>query len=185
MAGKVDPKKLPESDTPLGYINERINAHIEEYKSKRDKSRRSVLGTRISTAVLAAITTIVLGLGASNAFVGTEFSTWAPMVALVSSALTSLTSSWETLRGHEWKWVTYRSTLFALYNLRDDIGFSIAGNRTPSKPQVAGYFDRLKRILENVNDEWKLRSFKDEKKDDQQSKSGNGSVTQKAAQPVS
>lgn len=170
--GGGDSKALPESDSPLGYINASINGQVREYKSKRDRSRRAVLAGRVFAAGLAAIATVVLGLGSSQAFEGTRFTMWAPMIALVLSALMSLSASWEALRGHDWKWVAYRSTLFELYSLRDDIGFSIAGGRSPSDTQVSHYFDRLKRILEDTNDEWNLRILKNEKQDEGRRENG-------------
>jgi hypothetical protein len=119
---------------------------------------------KIYSAVIAAVTTVVLGLGSSALFTGMETAffkgTAVPyfsVAALVLSASVTVLSAWEAFGGYDWKWIRYRATLADLYELKDDLYMSKLQTKPIPADQVQLFYERLKQILRETNTEWSRR----------------------------
>jgi Protein of unknown function (DUF4231) len=141
---------LPKFASRSDFLAKQLEKHIEEYKGKRNLSRLAVKVVKIATIVIGGATTILLGLK------GTAWLQEGSLTAsaLVLSATNTMLTAWEAFADNSWKWVRYRTTLVNLYNIRDDLRFKLADGGQLSEGEATEFFQQLKTVLSETNDEW-------------------------------
>lgn len=144
---------------PVEFLQLAIDYHIRDYAEKRDHNRKYAFRVKMYSVMVAALTTVTLGLASSPLFTGSG-SFWSggaipylTVFALFLSASVTVVSSWEAFAGYDWKWVRYRTTLAELYQLKDDFFMS----KLSGKPATDKSYETLKWILQDVNVEWANR----------------------------
>ena len=139
----------------LKFLERKLAHHIDDYRSKRNWNRSGTTAFAIVTAVIAAVTTILLGLKSNDLF-----KAWDPHLsagALILSALTALIATSEAILGPRWKWVRYRTTLTRLYDLKDELDYEkckAGADRQVADTRLDEIYARLMQILEETNTEW-------------------------------
>ena len=158
MNSHIETGDSPKFSSKSAFLNERLNYHINDFEKKRNNSRRAVCAIKIITIVTGGATTTLLGL--KGYAWASQYQDIILSLALIFSAVSTMVVSWESFSDNTWKWVRYRSTLSNLYNIRDDIGFEIAGNAQADPKTAREYFDRLNLALEETNEDWMSKRVK-------------------------
>lgn len=137
---------------PLRPLEERVAYLIDTSQKKRVKYRQ--LGSRmfILQAVLASVTTVVIGLATTSP-------RWLKAVALVTSAGAALLAVLQGYFAYRDRWRHYTTQVYRLYSLRAAIDRSksvaqaYAGG-TLTQEQVEGLYDRLDSIMDANIERW-------------------------------
>jgi hypothetical protein len=134
------------------YLKERLNFHINDYRKKRNENRFWASAMRLATILAGGTTTVLLGVKSSSMFHGVEEDL--SMFALVLSAVVTALTTWEGFGDYHWKWVRYRTTLYDLYTLRDDLLYELAGGGIKQTSQLENFYNRLRIALKETDEQW-------------------------------
>jgi hypothetical protein len=136
----------------VGFLMERLQFHIDHYLRRRRTNRQGAKIGRGAAIFAGAMTTILLGIRSLTPFRGYE--EYFSSAALVLSATATALTTWEGFADYHWKWVTYRSTLFELYTIRDDLKFEMEAGNIVNTRQLEIFYDRLRSALKDTAEKW-------------------------------
>jgi hypothetical protein len=137
-------------------LGERLSHDIEQFKVSRIRNRRHATLSRVTVAVLTALTTIVLGLnfGMDNS----NYTITAKNIALVLTATATVVSAWDTFIDPRSLWVRYTQTLVQLYAVKADFDYMQSGDPNKvSVDQIDELFRRYQGVLDQTNKDWMER----------------------------
>ena len=140
------------------YLKERLAFHITHYRGKRNENRNWASAMRLATILAGGTTTILLGVKSSSIFHGAE--EYLSILALVLSAVVTALMTWEGFADYHRKWVRYRTTLYDLYTVRDDLLYELAGGRIKEVSQLEDFYDRLRIALKETDQQWASQRMK-------------------------
>jgi hypothetical protein len=137
------------------FLKKRLRFHINEYKEKRNNSRRQTKAFKLINIVLGALITFFLAIKTSAIF--KDYADVDPIlsnIALLFSTLVTALTAWDTFADYRGKWIRSRSVLVTLYNIRDDLRYTLAGDGKPLEAVISEFYERLKLALNETNEEW-------------------------------
>jgi hypothetical protein len=140
------------------YLKERIGYHIKQYRDKRDKNRSWAINIRAATILAGGATTVLLGVKSSILFHNIE--EYLSVLALLLSAVVTMLTTWEGFRDYHWKWVRYRTTLYDLYTIKDDLLYELAGGGIKRTSQLEDDYNRLRIALKETDEQWASQRMK-------------------------
>lgn len=104
------------------FVDSKLKYFIKEYRHRRNVSKYISNASKAASIIGPGALTIVIGL---RPILGdswfAEYSTAIPLV--VSACLTGL-GAWEAFSDHRWKWIRYRTTLYAIRKIKDEFDFA-------------------------------------------------------------
>ena len=139
--------------SPLVFLSEQIDKSIETLKPKVKKQKSKTRLINGLTILLGALITLTIGLN----FKGYENAQ--QNIALALSALLTAINGWSAVFDYRKLWIRQKSTLLDLYQLRNQLSFSIASKDT-SNETISEVFQRYQEIWERDSNEWRSIIYK-------------------------
>lgn len=121
---------------------------MKGFKSDRDRHKFTGLWIKLSTAILAAVATVLLGWQDVSA------SKWPQNIALVLSASISVIAAYEVFFEPRKLWVRETFVLSTLKDIERDLEFEVAGPVEISDEKVDELKNRIDDVLKQSLDEW-------------------------------
>jgi hypothetical protein len=133
----------------LAHVQEQIDTQIKSFKDSRRFYRRGSLIQTVSSATLAATTTILIGLDQIYK------QAWLAALSLVAAGLTTILAAWGAWFGFRKLWVSNQRTLNNLYELRARIEYEVVkANGVLDQEVVDNFYERYQEILSSANATW-------------------------------
>jgi hypothetical protein len=132
----------------LSYLEGQIAKQIAGFHASRTFYRRGSLIQTISAAILAALTTLLVGLNQ------VYHQNWLAALSLASAGLTTIVAAWGSWFGFRRLWVSNQRTLNDLYKLRSRIDYDKAVAGIRQQDAVDSYYETYQAILDEANSTW-------------------------------
>jgi hypothetical protein len=55
---------------------------------------------------------------------------------------------------YSWRWIRYRVTLSALYDIRDDLKYEVSTSKGIEEIKIQEFYSRLKSNIQETREEW-------------------------------
>ncbi|MFJ9900338.1 SLATT domain-containing protein [Streptomyces sp. NPDC091280] len=144
-----EPSARTDAGQTLELVENQLARHIRAFSSAKRFFRRMSLIQTVSTATLAATTTLLIGLAQVYEHA------WLNALSLASSSLATVSAAWTGWYGAREGWVTNQRALNRLYELRSRIAFeSTLRDRASETDRAAQYYAEYQRILNDANSQW-------------------------------
>lgn len=161
--GQQDEIKRTMGETEKEEINKKIEflrTHIDErinrFTSKRIDNKFKARNFYVSTTVLAAINTIVLGLDFANV---QWFDNQTKNIALIISALITIVGAYDSFFDHKGLWINFTAARSKMRRLKFELEFYLEGNNNIEKEDIEMFKEKYNEILNDVGKKWSnLRS---------------------------
>ena len=145
------------------FLGRELDSSIEILKTKAAKQKSKTKVFQGLSIVLGALITLILGLDVPD-----THATFQKNTALIFGAALTVINGWLALFNYRKLWIRQKSTLLALYQLRNELNFRISNN---TESAVDDLFETYLSIWESDSAEWSQIVRKDgkskaEKKDD-------------------
>jgi len=138
-------KITADKETLLADLSHSIG-QLQSWK-KADKNKTNFVA--IYSGLIAALTTVLIGLAAYIESYATEFQ----VAALVTSSSLTVVTAWDRLFKHKDLWMIQATTLNKLYELRNDINhMEKSGKLSPDV--VDKFYVQYKKIYSQLNKKW-------------------------------
>jgi hypothetical protein len=139
---------MPQKES-LEYLEHKLGEQIDGFDSSRQFFRRQQFLLVMATAVLSALTTVLI---ASEKIFKLEFLT---VIALVCSSLITVLAAFDQfLRSRDF-WVQKTDTWMALQNLRANLEYAKAKLGNLTQEEIDKFYDRFDKILMSEHEAWK------------------------------
>lgn len=125
-----------------------IAERIENFDQKRIYYRHRAAKAYFSTAILAAISTILLGLNING---------WADIIritVLIITTLITILNSYNTFYNYKELWIANNDALNRLYALNFNMNFFLKGGIVLTVEILKGFKDEYQSILDELNQVW-------------------------------
>jgi hypothetical protein len=139
------------------FLKDKLKYHIDHFQEKRNYNRRAAHFAQIATIISGGTITILLGIKPT---ISAYLEACASGVALLLSASVTAIAAWEGFADYKWKWVRYRSTLYVLYTIRDDLEYKIACAGKLTIAQVDEFYERIGLAVKETNEQWVSQRMK-------------------------
>lgn len=133
----------------LELLKEKIAERIKGINSRRLHYRSQAFYAFISTAALASVTTILLGLNLDD-----PWKERIRIAALVITTIITLINTYNAFFNHKELWVANNSALNRFYELQFDIEFFEKGSMPLELIAVDEFKKRYQAILNELNQTW-------------------------------
>ena len=151
-----DPKKK------LSFLVKEINKSLEGTDSRREDYKSKAFLGYISTAVLAAISTILLGIKFDdiNVFCSeSNMEVWSKNIALIITAFIVVINAYNGFYNHKDLWIANNNTRNDFRKLLFDIDYAQEGATDITLDQVDEWKKEYQDIIDGMNSTWdKYRS---------------------------
>lgn len=132
----------------LNLLEQQIDEAILNYEQRRKENRRKYSIVGVISATMAAVTTVLIGL--SNVWDATARTLSA--LAIVTSALVTIVSSWESIYNHKKLWMLYTDKWVLMKELKTDLAH--LKKVEDNQEAVNNLYIRYKGIVREFNDQW-------------------------------
>lgn len=139
---------MSEATSQSDFLQNEISKSIEKLKGKVKLSKRKASWVNALSITLGAIITLTLGVDVSD-----ENIQFQKNLALFFGALLTITSSWNALFDYKKLWVRQKSTLLALYQIQNELGYRKSKN---DQYQLDDVFEKYQDIWEKDSSEWRI-----------------------------
>ncbi|WP_422491186.1 DUF4231 domain-containing protein [Endozoicomonas sp. ALE010] len=148
-------EKIPELD----FLQNEISKSVKILKEKVKVSKRKAGWINGISISLGAIITLTLGVDVSDENIQLQKN-----LALAFGALLTIASSWNTFFDYKKLWIRQKTTLLALYQIQNELGYI---KSKKEHPQLDDIFEKYQHIWENDSSEWRsiFQSTKSTNKD--------------------
>ncbi len=133
------------------FLKEKISKLVDSFKKRRDRNQRKAIRIKFISAVLAAATTILLGLNGFNSSEKLVIQN----IAFILSAAVTLMSALDAFFNYRGLWIRYQGTLNELYELRTDLEYLLTqGMHNIKEEELDRLYQRCQIILKETNSSW-------------------------------
>lgn len=140
-----------EGESPQDFVERLIAEEIQGFDSSRQFYRRGFFRFTLGTAILSAMTTVLIGM--SKTFADQA---WLSALALVTSAGITVLSAWDGFFRHRDLWVQKTDSWMSLQNLQSNLQFAkLKTGGSLSADQVDDFYKRFDRIVMAEHELWK------------------------------
>lgn len=131
------------------FLEINIEKQIEAFRGRRTKNKQSAIRVQVSSTILSATTTVLLGL----TDVGNP--TLLKNLALCASALVTLLGTWDVFFNYRNLWIRFNSTVTELLSLQTDLAYLLCkGIENVKEEDLDFLYQRYQLILEATNKNW-------------------------------
>lgn len=145
-----------ELNKKIEFLQMHIDERISRFTSKRIDNKFKARNFYVSTTVLAAISTIVLGLdvaGGSNTIIE-GYDKLTKNIALIISAIITIVSAYDSFFDHKSLWVNFTTAKSKMRSLKFDLDYYLEGNDNIAKEDIERFKARYIDILNDVGKKW-------------------------------
>ena len=140
-----------EGESAGQFVERLINQEIQGFDSSRQFYRRGFFYFTLGTAILSAMTTVLIGM--SKIY---SSQAWMSALALVTSAGITVISAWDGFFRHKDLWVQKTDSWMSLQNLQSNLQFAkLKAGGSLSSEQVDEFFKRFEKIVMAEHELWK------------------------------
>ena len=139
---------MKKNNEQLFFLKKSIANRIIAIKSRKVFYRKEAYYIYLSTAVLAALTTILSGLKIP------EISEIARISIMIIGSLITLINTYSAFYHHKEMWVANNEALNKFYELNFDIEFNENGDVEITKEKIDEYKKSYQTILNELNQTW-------------------------------
>ncbi|MCD1116820.1 SLATT domain-containing protein [Chryseobacterium turcicum] len=132
----------------LKFLKEQIDRRITRINSSRLYYRRIAFCTYLSITVLAATSTIVLGLNLE------KIEDRLRIIALIISGCITVISAYNTFFDNKGMWIAYNNALMEIYKLKFEINFREKQNYQIDENTIELFKQQYQNILYKLNKVW-------------------------------
>ena len=138
-----------ELNKKVDLLRTKIDERISRFTSKRIDNKYKARNFYVSTTVLAATSTIILGLDLADIKWLSFFDSHSTNIALVISALITVVSAYDSFFDHKSLWVNFTKANSKLKKLKFELDFYLEGNNNIKVEDI----DRFKTKYHEINNE--------------------------------
>lgn len=139
----------PETPESLAFLKDELEYRITRVDENKIYFRKRAYYAYISTTILAAISTIILGLNFE------KFENHIRIIALCLSGVITVVNAYNTFFNHKDIWIANNEALNKLRELKFDIEFAEKEHHELTTPQISKFKTRYQTILYELNKTWK------------------------------
>jgi len=132
----------------VGFLAKELEKLISIFKSDRDRHKKNALRVKLSTAVLAASATILLG------WQGSPFQEFLKNIALVLNATITLFAAYEVFFEPRKLWVRETIIFSKLKDIERDLKYDLAKDPSLPEDKLSAYKQKIDEALTESLDEW-------------------------------
>jgi hypothetical protein len=148
-----EPSKLQpvEGESPEQYVERLITQEIQGFDSSRQFYRRGFFYFTLGTAILSAMTTVLIGM--SKIY---SSQAWLSALALATSAGITIINAWDGFFRNKDLWVQKTDSWMSLQNLQSNLQLAkLKAGGSLSPEQVDEFYKRLEKIVMAEHELWK------------------------------
>ncbi|OOE65982.1 hypothetical protein BZG20_11395 [Salinivibrio sp. IB868] len=131
----------------LDFLQNEVSKSIEKLKEKVKSNKRKASWVNALSIILGAIITLTLGVDVSD-----ENIQFQKNLALFFGAFLTITSGWNALFDYKKLWIRQKSTLLALYQIQNELGYRKSKN---DQSQLDDIFEKYQDVWEKDSREWR------------------------------
>lgn len=133
----------------LGYLQDEIKKRTKSFDERRKFYRKGAESLTIASAVISALTTILIGVGQIYEIKAVS------IAALVTSALLGVITAIDSLYTYRKRWIQNNDTLMQLYELNSQINYqkTLKGNLV--QEDIDKFHHCYQDILRQASGSWK------------------------------
>jgi hypothetical protein len=146
-----------ELNKKIEFLQMHIDERISRFTSKRIDNKFKARNFYVSTTVLAAISTIVLGLDVAGGGANTIIEGYDKLtknIALIISAIITIVSAYDSFFDHKSLWVNFTTAKSKMRSLKFDLDYYLEGNDNIAKEDIERFKARYIDILNDVGKKW-------------------------------
>lgn len=138
---------MSDATSQSDFLENETSKSIEKLKEKVKSNKRKASLVNALSITLGAVITLTLGMDVSDENIQLQKN-----LALLFGALLTITSSWSALFDYKKLWIRQKSTLLALYQIQNELGYSKSKNDPSNLDDI---FEKYQDIWEKDSVEWK------------------------------
>ncbi|HTR29544.1 MAG TPA: DUF4231 domain-containing protein [Puia sp.] len=139
---------MSETTDQLAYLKERITGSITNVNSNRVYYRKMAYRFYISTVILSALTTIILGLNIE------ELKEAVRIIALIITTTVTVLNAYIGYFNYKELWIAYNKALNQFAQLQFEIEFMEKGGTALTLDQILVLRGRCQQIYDELNATW-------------------------------
>ena len=133
----------------IEYLKTKIESEVAAFRRRRLEYKRKSIFIKVTISVLAALTTVLLGLQ------GLPPNNVIQNVTLGMSATITLLTSLDAFFNHRTLYLRYTATTAQLYDLRSDLEYLLTkGEGGITEEELDNIYGRLRGLLEETGSDW-------------------------------
>ncbi|MRG43910.1 DUF4231 domain-containing protein [Chitinophaga sp. SYP-B3965] len=133
----------------LTFLHDQIEQRIKGIDSRRLRYRNAAFRIFMSTAILAALSTILLGLNVQN-----EWSEFVRITTLVITCVITIINGYNAFFNHRELWIANNDALNRFYALRFRIEFREKEGTPLTATEIESFRAEYQAILNELNQVW-------------------------------
>ena len=134
----------------LAFLKEQINERLKKTDSSRMYYRKRSFRFYMFTAVLTAITTVILGLNLKDAIYGEVMR----IIALVITTTVTVFNVYNAFFNHKELWVAYNNATNRFHQLQFEIEFEEKSGEAVDETRIEFFKKKYQDILDELNSTW-------------------------------
>lgn len=135
------------TNSEFDFLQSEVSRNIEILKLKAKLNKIKTYWINAISISLGALITVTLGVDVSSENVVLQKNT-----ALIFGSLLTIVSSWNACFDYKKLWVRQKTTLLALYQIKNELGYRASKDK---KTQIDDIFDQYRLIWEKDSNEWR------------------------------
>ncbi|TNI55666.1 hypothetical protein CF125_09845 [Aeromonas veronii] len=136
-----------ETNSEFEFLQNEVSRNIQILKSKAKSNKRKTCWIHAISISLGALITVTLGVDVTGENIILQKN-----VALIFGSLLTIVSSWNACFDYKKLWVRQKTTLLALYQIKNELGYRASKD---NKTQIDDIFDQYRLIWEQDSNEWR------------------------------
>ncbi|HDZ8966501.1 TPA: DUF4231 domain-containing protein [Aeromonas dhakensis] len=136
-----------EANSEFEFLQNEVSRNIQVLKSKAKSNKRKTYWINAISISLGALITVTLGVDVTGENIILQKN-----VALIFGSLLTIVSSWNACFDYKKLWVRQKTTLLALYQIKNELGYRSSKDK---KSQIDDIFDQYRLIWEQDSNEWR------------------------------
>lgn len=133
------------------FLKQKIEKQISSFSRRKESNQKKAIRTKMISTVLAASTTVLLGLKGLD----DSGQLIVQNVAFILSAAVTLMSGLDAYFNHRGLWIRYQGTLNDLYELKTDLEYLLVhGPESLQEQEMDKLYQRYQLILRETNATW-------------------------------
>jgi len=132
----------------VSFLEKELDQLISRYKDDRERHKKTALRMKMSTAVLAATATVLLG------WQNPASQEWFKNGALALNAVITMFAAYEVFKEPRKLWVRETEVFSKLKDIQRDLKYDLCRDPNLSDDKLSAYKQQIKEALEGSLDKW-------------------------------
>jgi hypothetical protein len=164
-----------------GYLDIELQERCDAFQKKRQHNRSASFGIKLLATILAASTTVLVGLQNPDSGPADGATYWFRLAALVSSAVVTVLGACKAFFDYRGLWIRYTEARSRLLALRARLLYMASGDKPLGDRTLDELFNTYEAVLDDLNEGWLAMHRPSPPAIQQRPTPGEGSPTQDPA----